>query len=424
MNLEQSHKILKKLPTPWTIFFLIFTFFYLLPSTLLYLNFEKNLLIPDPVYQIAISFLIQPETLDYFLYSPLLFFTGYLIPIIILLILSLSSKQKSSKELLARNLEFQNPLFIQSKNFILLAGLIGAVISIFYFFFIALSMLSNLGEEISNEEFRFLLFDDRYRYFNLLLEIARRILLPIAVSFLMFQSLIFKGRLSNTAKLFWIILFFSGVITLDRGPVMIAMALMIVYLFLASNSYKHMILYLSVSFTLVLVLGGLVTYLQYNETDFSFIDIIMQGFAVIINRLFYDPALMALVNSFSEIDGLNEPLKLRFSRIGVLWGQEYVGTMNDNSIYVTPVGIIGDIWRNFGFLPMIFFGSLISSIFIIITYYANRSIILFRLPIAFLTIIWSFYVIVGSLFSIGVLGILSIILFISTISQAWPKPRQ
>lgn len=424
MNLEQSHKILKKLPTPWTIFLLIFSFFYLLPSTLLYLNFEKNLLIPDPVYQMAISFLIKPETLEYFFYSPLLFLIGYLMPIIILLILSLSLKQKSSKELLARNLEFQNPLFIQSKNFILLAGLMGAGISIFYFVFIALSMFSNLGGELSNAEFRFLLFDDRYRYFNLLLEIARRILLPIAVSFLMFQSLIFKGRLSNTAKLFWIILFFSGVITLDRGPVMISMALMIVYLVLASNSYKKLILYMSVSFALVLVLGGLVTYLQYNVTDFSFIEIIMQGLAVIINRLFYDPALMALTYSFSEIDGLNEPLKLQFSRIGVLWGQEYVGTMNDNSIYVAPVGIIGDIWRNFGFLPMIFFGSLISSIFIIITYYANRSIILFRLPIAFLTIIWSFYVIVGSLFSIGVLGILFIILFISMISHMWPKSRQ
>ena len=194
MNLEQSHKILKKLPTPWTIFLLIFSFFYLLPSTLLYLNFEKNLLIPDPVYQMAISFLIKPETLEYFFYSPLLFLIGYLMPIIILLILSLSLKQKSSKELLARNLEFQNPLFIQSKNFILLAGLMGAGISIFYFVFIALSMFSNLGGELSNAEFRFLLFDDRYRYFNLLLEIARRILLPIAVSFLMFQSLIFKYK--------------------------------------------------------------------------------------------------------------------------------------------------------------------------------------------------------------------------------------
>jgi hypothetical protein len=240
----------------------------------------------------------------------------------------------------------------------------------------------------------------------------------------MFQSLIFKGRLSNTAKLFWIILFFSGVITLDRGPVMIAMALLIVYLFLASNSYKKLILYLSVSFALVLVFGGLVTYLQYNVTEFSFIEIIMQGFAVIINRLFYDPALMALTYSFSEIDGLNEPLKLQFSRIGVLWGQEYIGTMNDNSIYVAPVGIIGDIWRNFGFLPMIFFGSLISSIFIIITYYTNRCIMLFRLPIAFLSIIWSFYVIVGSLFSIGVLAILFIILFISMISHMRPKSQQ
>jgi hypothetical protein len=133
---------------------------------------------------------------------------------------------------------------------------------------------------------------------------------------------------------------------------------------------------------------------------------------------------MALTYSFSEIDGLNEPLKLQFSRIGVLWGQEYIGTMNDNSIYVAPVGIIGDIWRNFGFLPMIFFGSLISSIFIIITYYTNRCIMLFRLPIAFLSIIWSFYVIVGSLFSIGVLAILFIILFISMISHMRPKSQQ
>ena len=419
MSIERSHKILQKLPSPWTTFFLIYSFFYLLPSCLLYLNFENNRMIPEAVYSIATSSFIPQQTLTYFVFSAILFFIGYLIPLLLLFLLSGSMQRKSSTELLHRNLAFQNPLFSQMQNLILLAGITGASISIFYFFYIALGMFGNLGGEMSNADFRFILFDEKYKYFNILLEVARRILLPISVSFLMFQSLIVRGKLSILAKFFWLILFFSGVMTLDRGPVMLALALLIVYVVLSASSLRSAFLKLILPLSLVIIMGGLVTQLQYNSTNFSFTQMIMQGFTVIINRLFFDPAVMSLIYSFTEVDGVNEPLHLKFSRIGVLWGQEYVGTMDDNSIYVTPVSIIGDIWRNFGISLMLYFGSAISIIFLIITYFTNRSIILFRLPIVFLTIIWSFYVIVGTLFSIGVFGILFIILILSTVSFMW-----
>jgi len=416
MNIERSQKILQRLPSPWATFLLIFTFFYLLPSCLLYLNFENNRIIPEAVYDIATSSFIPQQTLSYFILSPFLFFIGYLLPLILLFLLPGSLQRKPSLELLHRNLAFQNPLFYQMQNLILFAAIAGASISIFYFFYVALGMFVNLGGEMSNSDFRFLLYDEKYNSINMILEVARRILLPISVSFLMFQSLLIRGKLAIFSKLLWLILFFSGVMTLDRGPVMLALALLIVYVVLSASSLRSASLKLILPLSLTIIMGGLVTQLQYNQTDFSFTLVIMQGFAVIINRLFFDPSVMSLIYSFAEVDGINDPLHLKFSRIGVLWGQEYIGTMNDNSKYVNPVSIIGDIWRNFGISLMLFFGSVISCIFLVITYLANRSIVLFRLPIVFLTVIWSFYVVVGTLFSIGVFAILLIIFIMSSLS--------
>ena len=170
--------------------------------------------------------------------------------------------------------------------------------------------------------------------------------------------------------------------------------------------------------SILILLGGLVTNLQYNVTEFTFYELLLQGLSFLISRLFFDPAVMSLTASFTLVDGINEPLNLEFARISTLWGGNYVGSFDTNSIYVAPVSFIGDIWRNFGINSFIFFGFIISMFLLYITYLTNRAILFFRFPILFLSLIWSFYIVAGTLFSIGVFAILFLMILLPLISVA------
>ena len=194
-----------------------------------------------------------------------------------------------------------------------------------YFFYASIGLFTLLGGDVEAGDFRATLFDDRYRNINLLLEVARRIILPIVASFLMFQSLIINERLSGKAKFFWFMLFFSGIITLDRGPVFISLALLILYTFFSTKSYKRLFFYGLILASILILLGGLVTNLQYNVTEFTFYELLLQGLSFLISRLFFDPAVMSLTASFTLVDGINEPLNLEFARISTLWGWKLCG---------------------------------------------------------------------------------------------------
>ena len=403
---------------PWIIFVSVFVIFYLLPTIIIFTNFNENFIIPEYTYQLLKTVTPSEKILDYYLYAPFLFLIGYFMPVMLIFIILRINPVGINKGLIKKRISFQNPFFQTFINLILFGGFLAVVIVVLYFFYASIGLFALLGGEVIAGDFRAILFDDRYKNINLLLEVARRIILPIVASFLMFQSLIVNNRLSGKAKFFWFILFFSGIITLDRGPVFISLALLILYTFFSTESYKRLFFYGLILISILLLLGGLVTNLQYNVTDFTFSELISQGSAFLISRLFFDPAVMSLTSSFTLVDGVNEPLNLQFARISTLWGGDYVGSFDANAIYVAPVSFIGDIWRNFGINSFIFFGFLISITFLYITYLTNRSIILFRFPVLFLSLIWSFYVIAGTLFSIGVFGILLIMIVLPLISVA------
>lgn len=407
---------INKIPSLWLSFLVIFISFYLIPSSLLFLNYSSNNILPSIIFDKLSSVYVTDLTLKYYFLSPFLFLMGFLVPKFASLFVL---KRKSDYQLYKETLKFRNILFKPIVNTILLGGIIGLLIVVFYFLFIATNLLSELGnEELIQASFRMILYDEQYRYANYILEITRRILLPICTSYLIFQSVLMYGRLSFQAKFFWFILFFSGIMTLDRGPVFISLALLILYFFFKAKSIKDYLFYFIILSFLMLLIGGLVTNLQYNNTDISVINIIGQGIAVIVNRLFFDPALMSLSDSFAIIDGINDPLNLRYSRLGVLWGQEYVGTSGDNSIYVAPVSFIGDIWRNLGIFPMPIFGFVISLFLMFCSILFNRTILFLKLPIVFLLIIWSFYIIAGNIFSIGPAAILFLIFILLIFGKA------
>ena len=410
-----NYKYIGKIPKLSTIFISIFIFFYLLPSSLIYFNYDINQMLPTVVFDRLSSIFTSKSALQYYFWAPFLFLLGFISP----KIFSLPYKNKKNKyQLYLDGLNFRNFLFKPAINLIYVGGWLGFLVTYAYFIFIAIDLINQLGTtELDDDSFRFFLFDDRYRFANYILEISRRILLPIATTYIMFQSLLLKGKLSFISKFFWFTLFFAGIMTLDRAPVFIAIALLIMYFIIKADSIRRYAFYLICSLAILLIIGGLVTNLQYNQTQFSLINLIYQGFAVLINRLFYDPALMSLTYSFAIIDGVNDPLYLEYSRLGVLWGQSYVGTSSESSIYVAPVSFIGDIWRNFGVYPLFFFGAALSLILSYLSRLYDKSIILIRFPVLFLMIVWSFYIIVGNIFSLGPFAILFMISILLLVGQ-------
>ena len=267
-------------------------------------------------------------------------------------------------------------------------ALLGSMIVLLYFFIAGYSFLALLGTDISNADFRFTLYADENQLINYLLELARRVLLPISAAYFMFKSNIVYGKLRVRDKLLWFILLFSGLMTLDRGPIFISIVLLGVYSIWKSHSLVNAFFKLLSWGLAIILIGGSTTYLQYNEVNFDFIAAFLQGISFVLTRVFFDPALSSLTYSFSVIDGNANPLLLSFSRVSVLWGNDYIGTFSEASKYVTPVSIVGDIWRNFGMIGIVMITLLFSIILMSISTKQESAVILFKFPIMFLSIIF------------------------------------
>ena len=311
---------------------------------------------------------------------------------------------------LEKNAFFRDsPVLNLFQSIVYLSAILGFSIVILYLFFFGLDYLYLLGSETSREDFRQFLYSEEYKIYNLALEIARRILLPISVSYLIFLSYIKEGRLSLGTQLLWVILLLAGIITLDRAPIFTALALIIIYSVFKSSSLTRGFVKVLSWLIVLLIVGGVATQLQYNETELPFDLIFSQGVAVLINGLFFDPALMSLTHSFLVVDGNTNPLLLAYSRISVLWGNSYVGTFSEFSMFVTPVSIVGDIWRNFGMTGIFFFSFIFSYMLLFISKFQAKTIIFFKFPIFFLSVIFSFYAVKGTIFSLGPIFILLMI---------------
>ena len=410
--------LLERTPVIWLIFLAVFLFFYFIPSLIIVFNIDNNYLLPDVIHERIIMFDISKKVLYNFHLSSYIFLFSYMLPLLYWSLLSklpfLKLKRSSDANLTDTIVTSLNRPSAQMNliiNLITLAAVLGCAITLIYFIFIGWGFLGLLGSDASMEEFRFFLYADEYRYFNYLLELARRILLPISVTFFIFVGLMKHGRLKLNMIILWLIMFLSGVMTLDRGPIFLSLALMIIYFLIQSKTFTSL-LFKSIFGLLILVIaGGSATYLQYNlGSDIEgFFSILEQGMVVLINRVFFDPAIMSLTYSFNEISGDQDFLALSFSRISVLWGNTYTGSFTDNSIYIAPVSVIGDTWRNFGHIGIFFVGFLLSFILLLLSKLQDKSYLFTRIPLMFLSVIFSFYIIVGNLFSIGPILILLVI---------------
>lgn len=208
-------------------------------------------------------------------------------------------------------------------------------------------MLFSLGGIVSGGDFRNFSYTDVSAIYVMLLEVLRKIILPFSLSYFWFRKEKQKFYLSA------LLMVVSGLATLDRFPFLILASFFIYQYFFFSRSRLKMILISVLSIFFLAFLGSLLTYLQHNMLDVDFKTIALSGLDFIVNRVFSLPTVAGIeIGFYLSYD--NSPFMLQYSRLSVLWGNEYVRLGGYDAYKVAPVGAIADIYRNFHMFGVLF----------------------------------------------------------------------
>lgn len=261
--------------------------------------------------------------------------------------------------------------------------------------------LLKLGTGIDVWEYRLIGYDDRPRILTAILEISRRVFLPVALLYYLILRSI-GGKVSRRLlfALFFIQLVAASM-TMDRAPFFVLIIIFIYKYFSELRKRKDLIKYTIISLVFMISGAGIITNLQYNITSFSFFDVIIMGFDFFIHRTWLVPSIAPIELSFSLFDISASKLHLQYSRLGALVTGNYVGTSEVDSIFVTPVGAVGDIWRNFGFIGLIVVAAFIGCYFKVLDRLAKKMSLISLLVGNFLVIALCFYWVMGVFFSQG-----------------------
>lgn len=154
------------------------------------------------------------------------------------------------------------------------------------------------------------------------------------------------------------------------------------------------------------------TYLQYNVLDVGFQQVISSGFYFFWHRVFTAPTIASIELSFITVPAFEDFLYLKYSRFSSLFGGVYIGTNSDTSIFVTPVGFVGDIWRNFGYWGIF----CVSFILGVIFQFLDKNSMKLSTPMAiafnFTILTLAFYLTNGVMFSQGVIIQIVFVIFV------------
>lgn len=296
------------------------------------------------------------------------------------------------------------PKLIYSYSAIRLLTLVTAGIFVLWFFYvIGLPKLLLLGSDFDSWEFRMIGFDDAPRFLQAANEAARRILLPFLLIVEYCKKVILKEKNFNVLFLIFFLYILGIISTLDRAP-MLTLFVIIGFIHLSINASVYKFLIFSILSIVILgVIATITTYLQYNITSFDssiFLPTIKDFF---LHRVLLVPSIAAIQLSFEYFPDSSDLLYLKYSRLGALLGFDYIGTEQDLSIYVTPVGYIGDSWRNFGLWGVFFVSGFLGAFSVWID---NKIYLLSWLPsliISFLFFALILFLVFGVFFSQGAL---------------------
>ncbi|MHA8074892.1 hypothetical protein ACRZ9O_10205 [Aquirufa sp. HETE-40SA] len=389
----------------------VYVIFILAPAIFYFLSGKENdelyLSVSDDVYSNAVK-------LNFFL--SLLYFIVFVSGYNFLKIITKDSLiWKSHNFIFLKNKYVsKNSIIVKKKQFFFFwffVILSGFLVGREFIFGMGFSKLTSLGSEINSAEFRTMGWDEGSKFTDLFIQIIRRNILPYIVVYLLVLKKTNNLNNSILLNLSTFILIVATVQTLDRAPVLMLLLLVFFYNYSFSvnfNSYLFKVIIFALVFP---ILGGAMTYIQYNKFGFSFEQIFNSGLDFMINRAYFSPTNLTLKLSFSLFPIDSNKLYLEYSRLGFLFGKSYVGTFEDSSIFVAPVTLIGDIWRNFGVLGIVFVGFVNSFYFYLIDFFTVRATLMLRTAIMYLVATLCFYFVFGGYFSLGVFFQMIFILF-------------
>lgn len=302
---------------------------------------------------------------------------------------------------------FQINKFFFSKQrylFILALGTISVFFILLYILNGGFQKMLLLGSGLTPKEFRFAeTFANENSGVMALLQIARRVFLPLVIVVYSIKRS-FNEALVDSKYYFFLIFVFliSVLITFDRAP-LITFLLVFSYIWFLKTRVNYFFYFkIPIIFFSVLLLGGLMTFLQHNITKFNFFDVLEAGFQFLWHRVWAAPAIVGIELSTIMFPCESDKLNLRYSRIMVLFGAERVGSQEDASIFVGPVSYIGDIWRNLGASGILFISFFLGLLMGFFDYVYKRIQIPLSAGLGILTITFAFYLTHGVFFSLGV----------------------
>jgi hypothetical protein len=295
-----------------------------------------------------------------------------------------------------------------------LANLFGGIACAFCLIYLVdggFDKIMALGSNIDAYSFRFIGLSDRPLYLSAPMELSRRLILP----FCLLIKLTLRRLNVETPQ--WplfvmaLVFFVVSVINLDRGPILLFFVLIAFHLYSSTTSVFRYVLYALIFVPILGLTGAFFTFLQYNDLDFGWSDVLERVDGILINRIILSPVRMTQGWVFDNLGAYDPPLMLAYSRISVLWGGAYVGSHSTYSYYVAPVGVIGDLYRNLGQGGIAIFGFVLGMAFLFVQRRIAQSIDLIRTPLNFVALILAMYIYYGNIFSLGPSVILTFLIF-------------
>jgi oligosaccharide repeat unit polymerase len=262
-------------------------------------------------------------------------------------------------------------------------------------------------EEIGEAEFRFMNFNEVPRYYTAGLQVARRLIIPLCIVY-MYAG--YRLKLLNNGRFIFCCLvllqLFASSLTMARAPFLMLLVGISFVHFITTESLAKKLILLVFYYLILVIMAGVITNLQYNITDFEYIDIFSMGLDFTSNRMLMVPTVVPINIVFSEFNFYSDPLLLKYSRIGGLLGLSVVGTLESDSIYVAPVGMIGDIYRNFNVIGVFLWGVFTGFLLNFIRDKWLKMSDIFKIIYSFAFIALIFYWTMGVVFSQGALMML------------------
>lgn len=285
---------------------------------------------------------------------------------------------------------------------VFIMAVVGVVLVWIAFLMGGYQKIALFGQDISKQEYRLMGFSEGARTLTAILQVARRLVLPFCVVYFAVLSG-YTGLYSKKSIMFLILSLIVGIlITLDRGPFMMFIVMFAYIAYCRSVNLRGLLVNALILFTSVFIVGGVVTFIQHNIQSFTALDVVTTGYEFILNRVLMAPNFVPIELSYGIFDWDTDKLWLRYARLTALLTGEYVGTLQENSIYVGPVGAVADIWRNMGIVGIVLIGFALGLYFYVIETLIRRSDPVMQVAASFTVITLVFYFVYGTFFSQGV----------------------